>query len=222
MLCNGHLWDDLKLIDMLADYLAGGAKQICPYGESHTKAVWSVTMRELYVEQRDINGKNLLSWDLAHHLYVRSVRDKVVIATDKPVELLSATRKQWFKLMRHVMRQQASTLNAPRLVELAEQISYMQNLRFSTKLPGDCLDADITFATIEDLIGAAPICRMAYVAYDVSREEQCMLTSWMPPGGVVVIYVQPQTTAVKTTRKDLIHGANARTANQESYQATLR
>lgn len=23
MLCNGHLWDDLKLIDALADYLAG-------------------------------------------------------------------------------------------------------------------------------------------------------------------------------------------------------
>jgi hypothetical protein len=22
MLCNGHLWDDLKFIDMLADYLA--------------------------------------------------------------------------------------------------------------------------------------------------------------------------------------------------------
>lgn len=23
MLCNGHLWDDLRFIDMLADYLAG-------------------------------------------------------------------------------------------------------------------------------------------------------------------------------------------------------
>ena len=23
MICNGHLWDDLKFIDMLADYLAG-------------------------------------------------------------------------------------------------------------------------------------------------------------------------------------------------------
>lgn len=179
-------------------------------------------MHALYIEQRNINGKNLLSWDLAHHLYLRSVRDKVVVATDKPVELLSATRKQWFKLMRHVMRQQASTLNASRLVELVEQISYMQNLRFSTKLAGDYLDADVTFAAIDDLIGIAPICRTAYITYDVSKEKEYMLTSWMPPGGVAVICVQPQPAAIKTQRKDLKYGANTRTANQESYQTTLR
>jgi hypothetical protein len=178
-------------------------------------------MHALYVEQRDINGKNLLSWDLAHHLYLRSEQDKIVVATDKPVELLSATRKQWFKLMRHVMRQQASTLNVPRLIELAKQISYMQNLHFSTKLPGDYLDADITFATIDDLISSAPICRTAYITYDVSQEKQYMLTSWMPPDGVVVIYTQLKPATIKTQRKDLQHGANARTANQESYQTTL-
>ena len=177
-------------------------------------------MHVLYVERRETNGKNLLSWDLAHHLYLRSERDKIVVATDKPVELLSATRKQWFKLMRHAMRQQASTLNAPRLIELAEQISYMQNVHFSTKLSGGFLDADITFATIDNLISSTPICRTAYITYGVSREKQHMLTSWMPPGGIMVIYTEPAT--IKIRREDLKHGANARTANQESYQTALR
>jgi hypothetical protein len=62
-------------------------------------------MYDLYTEQRLINENCLLSWDLAHHLYLRSVRDKVIVAIDKPVELLAATRKQWLKLMRQAMRQ---------------------------------------------------------------------------------------------------------------------
>lgn len=178
-------------------------------------------MHALYTEQRTINGKNLLSWDLAHHLYLRSTRDKVIVATDKPVELLSATRKQWFKLMRQVTRQRSSTLNTARSVELTEQICYMQSLRFSAKRPIDCLEADVTFATADDLIRATPVCRTAYITCDIGKEKQHMLTSWMLIGGVVVVYAQPQPVEVKSQGKDLKHGTNTRTADQKSYQATL-
>lgn len=146
-------------------------------------------MYALFTEQRSINGKNLLSWDLAHHLYMRSVRDKVIIVTEKPVDLLASTRKQWLKLMRQVMRQRASTLNTVRTLELTEQISYMQNLQFSAKRPQEYLDADVTFATAEDFIKIAPICRTAYITCKIEREKLHMLTSWMPQNGVVVEYV---------------------------------
>ena len=178
-------------------------------------------MYVLYTERREINGKNLLSWDLAHHLYLRSSRDKIIVATDKPVELLSATRKQWFKLMRQAMRQRSSTLNAVRSVELSNQISFMQNLRFSAKEPGDYLDADVTFATADDLIKTAPICRTAYVTCDIGKEKLHMLTSWMPEGGVVVIYARLKPVII-SHGKDLKDGANARTADQKSYQTALR
>lgn len=178
-------------------------------------------MHALYTEQRTINGKNLLSWDLAHHLYLRSTRDRVIVATDKPVELLSATRKQWFKLMRQVTRQRSSTLNTVRSVELTEQICYMQSLRFSAKRPIDCLEADVTFATADDLIKTAPVCLTAYVTYDIGKEKQHMLTSWMPVGGVAVIYTHSQPVEIKSQGKELRHGTNARTADQKSYQATL-
>lgn len=178
-------------------------------------------MYALYTEMREINGKNLLSWDLAHHLYLRSPRDKVIVATDKPVELLSATRKQWLRLMRHAMRQRSSTLNATRSVELTNQIAYMQSLWFTAKRPKDYLEADVTFATADDLIKIAPICRSAYITYNIGKEKQHMLTSWMPEGGVVVIYARlhPVTNG---HRKELQDGANARTADKESYQAALR
>jgi hypothetical protein len=179
-------------------------------------------MHALYTEQRSINGKNLLSWDLAHHLYMRSVRDKVIIVTDKPLELLAATRKQWLKLMRQVARQRAGTLNAVRSLELTNQLSYMQNLCFSARQPQDYLEADVTFATADDFIKITPICRTAYMAYDISKEKQHMLTAWMPVGGVVVIYAQSQPVEVKSQGKELKYGANARTTDQKSYQPVLR
>lgn len=178
-------------------------------------------MFDLYTEQRDINGKNLLSWDLAHHLYLRSVRDKVIVVADKPVELLAVTRKQWLKLMRHAMRQRASTLNTLRSVELTDQISYMQRLSFSAKRPKDYLDADVTFATVDDLLAATPICRTAYITYEIEKEKLHLLTAWMHEGGVVVIYTKSPTTA-KAKRKEPKDGTDARTANQKSYQTALR
>jgi hypothetical protein len=179
-------------------------------------------MYALYTEERSINGKSLLSWDLAHHLYLRSTRDKVIVATDKPKDLLSATRRQWFRLMRQAMRQRSSTLDAVRSLELTNQIAYMQNLRFSAKRPGAYLDADVTFAAVDDLIKATPICRTAYITYEIGKEEQHMLTSWIPEGGLVIIYARLQPAVINDHGKDLENGANARTADQKSYQTALR
>ncbi len=179
-------------------------------------------MHALYTEQRPINGKNLLSWDLAHHMYSRSVRDKVIVVTDKPVELLSATRKQWLKLMRQAMRQRASTLNTVRSIELTKQIAYMQRLKFSARKPKDYIEADVTFATADDLIKVAPVCRTAYITCDIDKEKLHMVTSWMPEGGVVVLYTHLSLVPItKQDRKESTNGANARTENTKSHTALL-
>lgn len=146
-------------------------------------------MQDLYIERRSINGKTLLSWDLAHHIYARGMQGKVAIVTDKPVALLSATKKQWNKLTWQVQRERSSTLNALRLGELTHQITWMQGLVFSARAPEDILEADITFATAEDFVRIPPVCSTIYVTYPFAREKLHMLVSWMPKNGVVVEYI---------------------------------
>jgi hypothetical protein len=146
-------------------------------------------MHGLYIEQRSLNGKTLLSWDLAHHIYARGSQGKVAIVTDKPIELLAATKKQWFKLMRQVQRERSSTLNAVRIGELTRQIAWMQNLTFSAKSPDDILEAEVTFASADDFVRVSPVCSTVYVTYRFEREKLHMLTSWMPTHGLVVLYV---------------------------------
>lgn len=145
-------------------------------------------MHGLYIEQRSLNGKTLLSWDLAHHIYARGMQGKVAVVAEKPVELLAATKKQWFKLMRQVQRERSSTLNAVRVGELTRQIAWMQNLSFSAKPPDDLLEADITFAQADDFVEVPPQCSTIYVTYHFKLEKLHMLTSWMPMGALVVIY----------------------------------
>jgi hypothetical protein len=146
-------------------------------------------MHGLYIEQRSLNGKTLLSWDLAHHMYARGTQGKVAIVTDKPAELLSATRKQWYKIMRQVQRERSSTLDVIRIGELSRQAAWMQNLTFSAKVADDVLEADVTFALADDFLRISPLCSTLYATYPFAREKLHMLASWMPKNGVVVEYI---------------------------------
>lgn len=143
-------------------------------------------MYDLNVERRSLSGS--LSWHLARQLYASGGRGKVVVVTDKPVVLLSSTRKQWMKLVRRLHNERSGTLDAAKIAELTRQIVWMQALRFSAKPPDDLLDTDITFATVEDLIRVPPACRTIYVTYEFNKEKLYMLTSWMPRGSTVIIY----------------------------------
>lgn len=145
-------------------------------------------MHGLYIEKRTLNGKTLLSWDLAHHIYARGIQGKIATVTDKPTETLASTRKQWLKLLRQVQRERSSTLNAVRIAELTRQIAWMQGLRFSAKPPEDLLEADVTFATVDDFLVFAPDCYTMYVTYDFPKEKLYLITAWMPKGELVVIY----------------------------------
>lgn len=145
-------------------------------------------MHGLCVEQRSLNGHGSLSWDLAHHMYARSLCGKIAVVTDKPKELLSATRKQWMRIYRQGLREQASTLNASRVLELTHILARMQSMKFAANPPDDLLEADVTFAGADDFVQMPPVCLTIYVTYSFEREKLYMLTSWLPKNALVVIY----------------------------------
>ncbi len=145
-------------------------------------------MHGLCIERRSLNGHGSLSWDLAHHMFARAQCGKIAIVTDKPKELLSATRKQWMRIYRQGLNEQASSLNTPRILELIHILSHMQAMTFSAKSPDDLLEADVTFATADDFVRIPPVCPTVYVTYACGREKLHMLTSWLPRNALVVLY----------------------------------
>lgn len=145
-------------------------------------------MHGLYVEQRSLDARGSLAWDLARHMYARSLHGKIAVVTDRPAALMAATRRQWMKLTRQVQRERSSTLNAVRITELSRQIAWMQNLTFSAKLSDDWLGAGVTFATADDFVKIPPACATVYVTYSFQREKLHMLTSWMQVNGLAVLY----------------------------------
>lgn len=145
-------------------------------------------MHQLSVLYRSPRGS--LSRDLAEEIRERGVFGKIAVVTDRPIVLLSATRKQWLKLARRTCRDRSSTLNTMKVARLTQQIAWMQSLRFTASAPTDLLEANITFATAEDFVRVPPVCRTIYITYGFEKENLHMLTSWMPKGGLVVVYEQ--------------------------------
>lgn len=149
-----------------------------------------LAVHALSVERRSIDGRPL-ALCLAYSLMERAAKGKVVVATDRPAATLAATRKQWLRLERKIWVERASTLNAVRILELTDRLSSMRSVTFSSKLPSDLfLLADVTFATADELALAAPECKTLYVTYDFPKEKLHLMTSWMPRGGVVIVYEQ--------------------------------
>jgi hypothetical protein len=144
-------------------------------------------MHDLLIEKQSLNGKPL-SQKLACHIREHATQGKVAIVTDKPTELLAATRKQWLKLIRQIQRERASTLDRAKITELSRQLVWMQNLTFTAKPPEDILEADVTFAVADDFVHIPPICPTVLVTYTFEHEKLHMLTSWMPCNAVVVMY----------------------------------
>ena len=144
-------------------------------------------MHGLVIEKRAPTGKPL-SQELARHICERAAQGNVAIVADKPTDLLASTRKQWFKLIRQVQRERSSTLNPARIAELVRQVTWMQNLSFTSKAPEDMLEADVTFATADDFVRIPPVCPTVFITYPFEREKLHMLTSWMPRNGQVIIY----------------------------------
>jgi len=147
-------------------------------------------MYGLNVKRRSLGSGASLCSDLTLQLLSHYHGGKMVIVTDRPVGLLSGVKKQWFKKMRRLQVERSKTLNADRVKRIIEQITFMQNCSFSTKSPNDLLEADVTFATYQDLVLTPPDCSALYITLDLPKEVQHILTAWMPRNSEVVLYEQ--------------------------------
>lgn len=147
-------------------------------------------MYGLNVKHRSLGRNASLCADLTLQLLSHRNSGKMVIVTDRPVSLLSGVRKQWLKKMRRLQIDRSRTLNIDRIKKIIEQVTFMQNCSFTAKSPTDLLEADITFATYQDLLQAPPDCKALYITLDLPKEAQHMLTAWMPRNSEVVLYEQ--------------------------------
>lgn len=129
-----------------------------------------------------------LSVDLAYHISHSRHQGTVAVVTSSPRALMSSVCKQWLRLIRLAQRERASTLNRQRKDSLDETIRDLQTISFTAKDPASDPSAYVSFATVERLITAPPMCATLYIVEPVTKPELYMLASWMRPGGLVVIY----------------------------------
>lgn len=139
-------------------------------------------MHGLTVKYRRMPGNKALAEDLTWQLAKSSHCGKSVVVTDEPLTLLTAVRKQWSGTGYDKI------INATRALQSVGRPVHALNVTLTAKPPEDLLEADITFATIDDFIRVAPDCKTMYVTYDFPKIKLHMATSWMPRNGVVVIY----------------------------------
>lgn len=141
----------------------------------------------LNMETRKLEGTKALSVDLARQILSHFNDGKIAIVTDKPLPLLSATRKQWQKIIRQAERKRSSVLN-PRKFEIEGELAHLRRMTFTAKSPTDDPQGEVSFATTEQFLQAPPICQTLYITCGIERHELYMLTAWMPPHGLVVFY----------------------------------
>lgn len=146
-------------------------------------------LSELHIEKRQAASCADLAKAIAQSLYEHRVQS--VIVTDKPLVLLSMVSKQWKRLERRLQKERASTLDAQKILDLTREIAWMQTRKFSAKADPEALErleADVTFATIEELLRFVPECQTLYVTCPIAKEQLYMFAAWMPKSGTVVIY----------------------------------
>ena len=144
-------------------------------------------MHGLYIEHR-LKGSSTVSEDLVKHMYTRVLQGDVAIVAEHPVSMLSVIRKRWLKIERQLRRQRSSTLDSRRILEVTQELIRVQTLKFTAKKPVDDPVGNVQMATVEDFMVFPPQCRTMYVTYRITIEQLHLVTSWMPQGGLVVIY----------------------------------
>jgi hypothetical protein len=144
-------------------------------------------MHGLYVEHR-LKGSSTVSEDLVKHMYTRMLQGSVAIVAGNPLAMLSVVRKRWLKIERQLRRQRSSTLDARRILEVTQEIIRVQTLKFTAKPLADDPIGDVHVATIQDFVLFPPMCRTLYVTHTITTEQLHLVTSWMPKGGLVVVY----------------------------------
>jgi hypothetical protein len=129
-----------------------------------------------------------LSMDLARQIADRSISGKIIVAAKHPQTTYSAVKKQWQKLIRELEKERAAVLGSTKIAKFLDETNRMKHLTFSYTLSNFDPDADVTFATADELVAMPPVCQTLYVTYEFERTKLHLLTGWMPLRSLVVIY----------------------------------
>jgi len=145
-------------------------------------------MHSLEVELRELRSNMSLSMDLAQQIAERSLSGKIVVVVQNPRSSYASVKKQWQRLIKQLETERARTLGSAQITKVQNEIARMQQLTFTFAFSDFELNADVTFATADDLVEMPPVCHTVYVTYDFERTKLHLLTSWMPLRSLVVIY----------------------------------
>lgn len=127
-------------------------------------------MYNLTVEHRKLSDDLTLSKNLANHIATRYMEGSIAIIAKRPASLMASVKRQWITLIKN-----------PRS-------RYATNLSFSARSPSEEPVANVLFSTAREFKVVPPICRTLYVTCEIDQQNMYMITSWMPPHSLVVIY----------------------------------
>jgi hypothetical protein len=144
-------------------------------------------MGYIYGELRELTGEATLSWDIAHHLYVRHMQGVAMIVAEKPSSLLAAVRKQWLKVIGQLLKERSRTLKSERIAEINYEIERMRSLKFIAKNP-PLPDADVFLVAPEWIEADLPESYTIYITCQVSRATLQTLIGRISYHGLVVVY----------------------------------
>jgi hypothetical protein len=149
-------------------------------------------MHRLTVEKRSIRENTSLSFDIAKHISEHLGFGPAVIVAKQPKALMASIRKQWMHVLRQVENQRANTNGARKIEVLTKKMAHMQQAEFAATTPLEAWGVDVIFATAEQLLEFAPSCRLLYVATPTEEETLYKISSFMPDGGMVIVYGLPK------------------------------
>jgi hypothetical protein len=102
--------------------------------------------------------------------------------------MLSAVTKQWYKIVRQVEHERASTLTATRIQELTYGLANMQRTRFKTVFEEPLQDAEVFFLTPDVLTTIPELCHTLYLTQDIDNKALEKLEAKMPLNSLLVVY----------------------------------
>lgn len=149
-------------------------------------------MAGCYIEERFITKAPPISWDIAHHLYARQFSGISIIVNSRPDGMLSAVTKQWYKIVRQVEHERASTLTATRIQELTYAVTVMQRTRFRTITTEPLENGEVFFLDYDSLTTIPENCHTVYITDPLQERDVKQLEAKMPLNSLLVIY-KPRT-----------------------------
>jgi len=148
-------------------------------------------MNSLIVLKEQHFTSNSGARDIAEHLCGRMYYGKAVIVADKPEVFISVLRRQWLKKAWRMKIERARTLDTAKINELEGTICYMGRLRFTRRYPPDEYTGDVYIVGVKEALMWPPECSTMYIVAKSEQHEKYLLTSWMHPHSLVVIYEHP-------------------------------